>query len=93
MVLDRRKENKPYPGKDRRKGPAVGHYHLPKGGKRYQFKDLIVHFNPEFNVWHVIKSSEPDWKNVVFEITGIENEKIAINWALDYQKCEPKSLK
>ncbi len=93
MVLDRRIENKPYPGIDRRNSPSIGSYHLHKGGKRYQYNGLIVHFNPEFNVWQVIKSSEPDWKNVLFEIAGIENEKIARGWALDYQKCESKSLK
>jgi hypothetical protein len=88
VVFDRRKKNKPFKGEDQRLSPKVGPYHLPKGGKRYQFNGLIVYFNPKFNVWHVIKSSEPYWKNVVFEIIGIENEKIAINWALEYIKSE-----
>lgn len=83
-MLDRRKKNVPVEGKDRRNNPKVGPFHLLKGSKRYQFNGIIVHFNSEFNIWYVVKSSEPDWKNILFEVTGIENEKEAIHWARKY---------
>jgi hypothetical protein len=83
-MLDRRKKDMPFKGKDRRKSPKVGNFHLPKGGKRYQFNGLIVHFDPECNIWYVRKSSGRNWNNMLFEITGIENEKVAINWAKEY---------
>ncbi len=76
--------NKPFKGKDRRKNPKVGSYHVPKGGQRYQFRNLIVKFDAKFNIWYVIDSTKPGWKNVLHEIIGIENEKNAIDWALAY---------
>ena len=90
-MLDRRKKEEAFEGEEKREKPAVGNFHLPKGGKRYQFNGLIVQFNAEYNIWYVRKSSEPDWKNILFEITGIENERIALDWARDHiDKIEVK---
>ena len=65
-----------------------GNSHSPKGGKRYQFNGVIVHYDSKSNSWYVIKSSEPNWRNTLYEITGIENENIALELALDYIKSE-----
>ena len=86
MFFGRRKAKNTSSQKNHRESPKVSAYHLPKMGRRFQFDGLIVQFNSEFNVWRVINTTEPNWKNILHEIIGIENETVAIDWALKYLK-------
>ncbi len=92
-MIDRRKEDKPYKGKDKRKKPGIGTYHLSKNGQQYQFEGLLIQFDGNFNVWQVMDMSKAVWERKLFEVIGFENEKKAMDWAREYinkQKSETK---
>lgn len=84
MKYNRRVENKPFNGSDKRSHVRKNYQQT---AQLYQMDEAVrVLFNPDFNVWQVHKMNYPSYQQVRWEIVGYHNSNVAFEFAVLYVK-------